>query len=130
MFLFLGTLVMANTVLAMCLNEKHYECTATRKCDGVVQDTSEGCLILCTTSATRALLLPPLPLAWCDLYAINSKNMLGVGGNVITPDRFGCSVSFRGRSMTVTFSNIDEGAGCIDISKCRPCDGCCVVPPP
>jgi hypothetical protein len=125
MFFFLGTLVMAHAVLAVCPDEQHYECDGISECDGVVQMTFPSCLILCTISDTRAQIYPALPLMGCELYDIGSRTMSGVGMS-ITPDRFACTVNFKGKSMIATFSYTDTGNGCVSRNICRPCNGCCV----
>jgi hypothetical protein len=117
----LGTLVMTNNVLASCPDQIQYECTGIETQYGEVTEIYDTCVYSCTYGFEVDLYGD-----WfsCYLYPINSKNLLGTAN---TMDGWaGCSVEFRGKSITTKLTYIQEDEGYIDIIKCKPCDNCCI----
>ena|SRR4030042_1080652 len=121
--LFLGTLIMTHNVLAkVCIDTKEYSCTAVKTCGGVFTDSWEiPCASLCIIDDNYAYLDTDPTYFHCNLGFVNSKKMLGSGASLVEG---GCSVTFKGRSMTVDMA--DRNDNCIIHSNCKPCDGCCI----
>ena len=118
---FLGTLFMTSNVFAnACIDRKQYTCTAVETCGGEITDSWEMCTSLCIQNDEYAY-LDAAPYFHCNLGFVNSKELLGSGASIIEG---GCSVNFKGRSMTVDM--VDTTENCIVHSNCTPCDGCCI----
>src|SRR4030042_129552 len=122
--LFIGTLIMTNNVLAgaVCSDLREYRCNATETCGGEITDSWEiMCTSLCVQNDEYAY-LDAAPYFHCNLGFVNSKKLLGSGASIIEG---GCSVNFKGRSMTVDM--VDKMDDCVVRLKCTPCDGCCPI---
>ncbi len=118
--LFLGTLVITSNVLAnACIDLKEYTCTAVKTCGGEITDSWEMCTSLCI-KANEYAYLDGAPYFHCDLGFVNTRKLLGSGASIIEG---GCSVNFKGRSMTLDM--VDTVGGSIIHLRCTPCDGCC-----
>jgi|SRR4030042_6316111 hypothetical protein len=118
--LFIVTLVMTSNVLAGCPDFREFTCTITETYGGETLNIwEEGCANLCVVN-DYATLNPSVGGFSCQLIFLNGKNLLGIGTNATLG---GCSVNFRGRSMTADFADPDIKH--IYHLKCTPCDGCC-----
>ena len=61
----------------------------------------------------------------CYLYpTAGSKHLMGTAAT--TDGWAGCSVEFKGRSLTAQLTYIQDDDGYTDIFKCTPCDSCFV----
>ena len=107
--------------LAQCIDYHSYECTYTAYQYGEIDEMGTTCVGLCYDDGFEVVGYG----GWfsCYLYPIDSKNLLGTANTAY--DWAGCSVEFRGRSITAKLSYIQEDEGYIDILRCKPTNvGC------
>src|SRR4030042_4102105 len=121
--LFLGTLIMTHNVLAkVCIDTKKYSCTAVKTCGGVFTDSWEiPCASLCIIDDNYAY-LDAVTYFHCNLGFVNAKKLVGSGASIFEG---GCSVTFKGRSMTIDIADKQGVGDCKIHSSCTPCNGCC-----
>ena len=110
----------AEAALAQC---QQYDCSGIGTQYGEVFDIYTDCVELCNFGDYYDLYG-----FWFTgyLYPLDGKHLLGTADTM--GGWAGCSVELQRRSMTFTFSFIQDGNGYVDTMKCTPCDGCCMLP--
>jgi hypothetical protein len=101
-----------------------YQCSGKYLCLDGESGEWEDCVEICIDEGSARIGSP----YWfgCDLGGISlfgsNKNFVGVGDS--TEGLLGCSVSLRGRSMTVDLYEIESIPPCLDQLKCVKNDEC------
>ena len=107
--------------LAQC---QDYQCTVTLFQDGEVEEVGSTQVELCPFYISYPTYLTGYWFT-CYLYpTTGSKHLLGTAATMA--DWAGCSVEFKGRSLTAQLTYIQEDLGYANTFKCTPCDGCFV----
>jgi hypothetical protein len=110
-----------------CTNYQDYYCTGITSEDGYIDDTWEDCAELCYDDGFEVYINDFA--GWDEYYgylypAPDNKHLLGTFYDY-TYGWGGLSVEFKGRSMIVNFTWIQNDDGYVAKAKCTPCNDCC-----
>src|SRR4030042_6759 len=104
--LFLVTLAMTNNVFASCPDLRQFNCTVTEIIGGEIVNSYDECFNLCNYGDYATLNSGCFSF---NLKFLDSKNLLGIDANDPVG---GCSVKFKGRSMTIDYMPLNISTGC------------------
>jgi hypothetical protein len=123
-------LIGSSAALAQCTNYQDYECTIIETHYGQVDDMFSDCLELCYDDGFEVDFNDFAGIDCIEGYlypAPDNKHLLGTGYSYCDNSWAGCSVEFKGKTVTVKCSWIEglvEGYGFVDKSTCTPCNDC------